>query len=300
MGRPWLPIGCPGGVRGPFCCGRGLTGRVERQVLGTTPCFERSRRMQRAHPSSYSCNIRINWPARNSSSSSIEGLKSSCTRWTTLLAGPPAAAIAAEVLVCVGVFGDSEDMLNSVPAGLGGPMKGPALVKSIGLGPFPRFEAPRVRPGAAEIATAVPTVAPIIAPLLALGGFATDSTTGLVISGSVGAPLALTISMVFAWSPKGLAELWDWLVSGRCCCIGGRAFSLIGTADAVIRAFPLLARFSIKLGMNWVTGRSDKRGAVALVRILGARAEDGSANGSSCFSLSARAACFVSLRLLKT
>lgn len=38
------PAGTTGGpripgepVRGPFCCGRGLTGRVERHVRGTTP-----------------------------------------------------------------------------------------------------------------------------------------------------------------------------------------------------------------------------------------------------------------------
>jgi hypothetical protein len=60
MGRPSAVIGAwgircicgprmPGWpTRGPFCCGRGLTGLVERQVRGTTPWRERSRRMQRA------------------------------------------------------------------------------------------------------------------------------------------------------------------------------------------------------------------------------------------------------------
>jgi hypothetical protein len=42
---------------------------------------------------------------------------------------------------------DSELTLNSVPAGLGGPMNGPDLVKSSGFGPFSRLEAPRLRPG---------------------------------------------------------------------------------------------------------------------------------------------------------
>lgn len=92
------PIGRPFGG-GP--CGRGLTGSLDRQVRGVTPCFERSIVMQRAwgsvsrcswniligfmlfqltQPSSYSCSILTSEPARSSSSSSIDGLKSSWTR----------------------------------------------------------------------------------------------------------------------------------------------------------------------------------------------------------------------------
>jgi hypothetical protein len=41
-GRPCGEMRIPGdgGPRGPFCWGRGLTGRVERHVRGTTPCAE--------------------------------------------------------------------------------------------------------------------------------------------------------------------------------------------------------------------------------------------------------------------
>lgn len=42
------PIGRPGGPFGGGPWGRGLTGSLERQVRGQTPCWERSRRMQRA------------------------------------------------------------------------------------------------------------------------------------------------------------------------------------------------------------------------------------------------------------
>jgi hypothetical protein len=43
IGRPCGGTRMPGGggplaAGEPFCCGRGLTGRVDRQVLGTTPC----------------------------------------------------------------------------------------------------------------------------------------------------------------------------------------------------------------------------------------------------------------------
>jgi hypothetical protein len=44
-GGPRAPGG--GGPRGGPA-GRGFTGRAERHVLGATPCWERSRRMQRA------------------------------------------------------------------------------------------------------------------------------------------------------------------------------------------------------------------------------------------------------------
>lgn len=47
IGRP--PLGLTGGpMRPPPGGGRGLTGRVDRHVRGTTPCSERSRRIHRA------------------------------------------------------------------------------------------------------------------------------------------------------------------------------------------------------------------------------------------------------------
>lgn len=76
--------------------GRGLTGLAERHVRGATPCLDLSMRVQSAQPSSYSCRRRIRSPALSSSSSSIEGLKSSWTRCTVFLAPSAAAPLAVD------------------------------------------------------------------------------------------------------------------------------------------------------------------------------------------------------------
>jgi hypothetical protein len=130
-----------------------------------------------------------------------------------VLGGPPAAAMAAEVSVLVGVVADSEVTLNSVPAGLGGPMNGPDLVKSSGLGPFSRLEAPRWRVGRVAAAAEV-TAAPSTVAATACGawfgvtglGRVAFSTTGLVMTTG---PFALAESIVSAWFPKGLAKLLE-------------------------------------------------------------------------------------------
>ena len=123
------------GGGGPWRGGpvRGLTGCLDKQVLGTTPCWVRSMLMQRAHPSSYSWSMRTSDPALSSSSSAMEGLKSSCTRWTLLgpgggpLGRPAAMAPAAlaataapAVPAIIGVPIAGDEGTSSVQAGLAG------------------------------------------------------------------------------------------------------------------------------------------------------------------------------------
>lgn len=89
------------------------------------------------HPSSYSWSMRTSVPALSSSSSPIEGLKSSCTRWTLLgpagapLGRPAAmapaapAAVAAPTIIGVPIAGD--EGTSSVHAGLAGALTKLAL-----------------------------------------------------------------------------------------------------------------------------------------------------------------------------
>lgn len=132
------------------------------------------------HPSSYSCSIRTSWPAFRSISSSSVAPKSSCTRCTAVLAGPPAAAMALAPADGTGPApGVSGVSLNSVPEGLGGP-SGAASVRSSFLGPPLRIEVLRARaapPAAPAAAAPKPAVAGLAKgfelgalPFVGLGG----------------------------------------------------------------------------------------------------------------------------------